>query len=59
MNEIRLFPIGIIENTEQTIRIILDKTFAEGLKGLDGYSNVQILWWANGCDNEKDRSVFP
>ena len=58
MNEIRIYPIGKIENKEGNVCVKLDPKYAGGLKGLDGYSHVQILWWANGCDNEKDRSVL-
>ena len=58
MNNIRVFPIGIIENNEESIRIVLDKRYAAGLRGLEDYSHVQILWWAGDCDNEKDRGTL-
>ena len=58
MNDRKIFPIGTIENNEKAVRIVLDRKYAQGLKGLEGYSHVQILWWANGCDNEKDRSTL-
>ena len=53
VNDIKVFSIGKIENTEETVRIVLDKKYADGLKGLDGYSHVQILWWADGCDKKR------
>ena len=58
MNNMKVFPIGKIENNEKTVRIVLNKRYAEGLKGLDGFSHVQIIWWADGCDNEKDRGTL-
>ena len=58
MNEIRIYPIGKIKNKEGSVCVKLDPTYAEGLKGLDGYSHVQILWWADGCDNDKDRNTL-
>ena len=57
MNNVTVFPIGKIENNEQHVRIILDRAYAQGLNGLDGFSHVQILWWASGCDNPADRAV--
>ena len=40
------------------ICINLDDKYAKGLRGLDGYSHVQVLWWADGCDNESKRNVL-
>ncbi|MBE6005347.1 MAG: hypothetical protein E7232_14950 [Lachnospiraceae bacterium] len=56
MNEIKICPIGKIVNGSE-IKIVLDQKYAEALKGLDGFSHVQILWWMGGCDNEDDRNV--
>ena len=58
MNEIKIYPIGKIENKEESVCVKLDPKYAEGLKGLDGYSHVQILWWADACDNDKDRNAM-
>ena len=57
MNEIKIYPIGKIENKEESVCIKLDAKYAEGLKGLEGYSHIQILWWADGCDNEQGRNT--
>ena len=54
----KIFPIGTIENNEKMVRIVLDRKYAKGLKGLEGYSHIQILWWADGCDNKKARSIL-
>ena len=37
MNEIKIYPIGKIENKEESVCIKLDAKYAEGLKGLEGY----------------------
>ena len=58
MNNIKVFPIGKIENREENVRIVLDKKYAAGLRGLDGYSHVQILWWADRCGNAQDRGTL-
>ncbi|MBQ1629257.1 MAG: SAM-dependent methyltransferase [Treponema sp.] len=56
MNEMKIFSIGKIVNKNEKVCIELDSKYAKALKGLDGYSHIQVLWWADGCDNEKDRS---
>lgn len=38
--------------------IKLRKEYAAGLKGLLGFSHVQVLWWADGCDNDTKRSIL-
>ena len=58
MNEIKVFPIGKIENDNSGFKIILDPMYKEGLKGLADYSHVQVLWWFDGCDNQKDRGTL-
>ncbi len=58
MNEMKIYSIGKIENKEGCVCVKLDPKYAEGLIGLDGYSHVKILWWADDCDNEKDRSIL-
>ncbi len=58
MNGIKILPIGKIENNEKMVCIKLEKKYAGGLKGLNGYSHVQVLWWADGCDNESDRNIL-
>ena len=51
-------PIGRIENTEGACAVALDAKYAEALRGLDGFSHVQVLWWFDGCDNAADRAVL-
>ncbi len=54
----KIFPIGTIENKDDKVSVVLEPKYAKGLKGLQDYSHVQILWWMDGCDNEKDRNTF-
>ena len=58
MNDIKIFSIGKINNNDEMVCIKLDAKYSEGLKGLSEYSHVQVLWWADGCDNESDRSIL-
>ena len=41
MNDMKVYPIGKIENKNNQIKIILDPTYKKGLKGLSGYSHAK------------------
>ena len=58
MNEIKIFPIGKIVNENNEVKIILDSRYQKGLKGLSGFSHVQVLWWMDQCDNLDTRSTL-
>ncbi|MGN1170900.1 MAG: tRNA (N6-threonylcarbamoyladenosine(37)-N6)-methyltransferase TrmO, partial [Lachnospiraceae bacterium] len=58
MNKIRVFSIGKITNQNDDAGILLDAKYVPALKGLQGYSHVQIVWWMDRCDNETDRAVL-
>ena len=45
MNDMKVYPIGKIENNNNQVKIILDLAYKKGLEGLSGYSHVQVLWW--------------
>lgn len=58
MNDMKIFSIGKIVKHEETVCIKLDQSFAAGLTGLEGFSHIQVLWWADKCDNQADRSTL-
>lgn len=58
MDQMRLTPIGKIENKDGEASIVLEKRYAPALAGLSGFSHVQVLWWFDICDNDRDRSVL-
>lgn len=58
MNKMQLMPIGRIVNKEDGAYIALDKNYLPSIKGLEGFSHIQVVWWFDGCDNEKDRAVL-
>ena len=58
MNEITCSPIGEVVNEDGEFKIVLDHAYWAGLKGLEGFSHVQVLWWMDGCDNTKDRATL-
>lgn len=58
MNDITVCPIGKIVAENDEFKIVLEPAYRAGLKGLSGYSHVQILWWMDKCDNPKDRATL-
>jgi len=54
----KLKEIGHAECYNGDFKVILNKEYAEGLKGLEGFSHLEVIWWFNGCDNERDRSIL-
>ena len=58
MNDIKLCPIGKVIAENDGLKIVLEPAYRAGLKGLSGYSHVQILWWMDKCDNPKDRATL-
>ncbi|MEG2267028.1 MAG: SAM-dependent methyltransferase [Acinetobacter sp.] len=47
--------IGKIEVINDDIIIALDPPYRDGLKGLEGFSHTNVLWWCNGCDDPLSR----
>lgn len=55
MAECKLNTIGTIANREGDIRLILDPAYTPALKGLEGFSHIQVLWWFSECDDAASR----
>jgi tRNA-Thr(GGU) m(6)t(6)A37 methyltransferase TsaA len=51
-----IFPIGYIKRTEDGIRIELKEKFIPGLKELEHFSHIHIIWWMHKTDTEEYRS---
>ena len=61
MNKMEVRPIGIIACVEGEFSIVLSPEYAPALKGLDGYSHVQVVWWfdrAEGTDSLIERKPY-
>lgn len=55
MEEFIVKPIGKLACDDDGMRIALDRKYAPALKGLDGFSHIQVLWWFSACNNKKER----
>ena len=42
MNDIKVFSIGKIVNEEENVKVVVEQKYAEGLKGLEGYSHCLL-----------------
>lgn len=58
MDGIKVVAIGRIENGENGAKVALGEKYAAGLKGMEGYGHVQVLWWMDGCDNAEARATL-
>jgi len=38
--------------------LIIDPPYRPGLLHLDKFSHALVFWWADGCDNPKDRKIL-
>ncbi|HSM23671.1 MAG TPA: TrmO family methyltransferase [Anaerolineaceae bacterium] len=47
--------IGEVKIENNTYSIMLDQKYIPGLKNLEGFSHLQIVWWAHLTDNLHDR----
>jgi len=56
ISKIKFYPIGRIEVEEGNFQLVLSSKYKDSLKGLEGFSHIQGIWWFDGCDNEIDNN---
>lgn len=50
--------IGKIKVEGENTFLQINKEFISGLKGLEDFSHINVLWWFDKCDNSKSRNVL-
>lgn len=45
MSKMEVHPIGRVECEDDEFRIALNPEYAPALRGLEGYSHLQVIWW--------------
>ena len=55
MSKMEVHPIGRVECEDGEFRIALNPEYAPALRGLEGYSHVQVIWW---FDRTKGRGTL-
>lgn len=58
MSKILINPIGKVFVNEKETYIKIDSAHIPALKGLDGFSHLNVFWWLDGCDNEQCRNTL-
>lgn len=59
MNTFRLNQIGRVDPPDQSgFPIVLEPEYREALIGLEGFSRVNILWWAHNLDTDEYRKIL-
>ncbi len=53
---ITMQPIGHVVAKDGEFHLVLQPEYAPALRGLEGFSHVQALWWFDGCDNADCRA---
>ncbi len=56
-NSYQLRTIGSVRVNQDGYAVELAPEYRNGLIGLEGFSHLQVLWWAHGLDNDEYRSI--
>ncbi len=48
-------PLGVVHANEGSFSIAIAGPFRPALMGLDGFSHILVLWWADQADTEEQR----
>ncbi len=51
-------PIGQVRSTRGEFCLALDKQYGPALRGLEGFSHVQVLWWCQLTDDPAYREML-
>lgn len=54
----KLKEIGKIKMNEEEIYLEINEEYFKGIKGLEDFSHIDVLWWFDRSDNEKSRNVL-
>lgn len=54
---IELTSVGRVKALENGFSIQVDQEYIEALRGLEGYSHLQIVLWADRCDTPQMRKT--
>lgn len=55
MEKMYMEAIGRMRCGEGGYQLILEKKYTPALRGLEGFSHIQVLWWCSQCDDVQQR----
>jgi tRNA-Thr(GGU) m(6)t(6)A37 methyltransferase TsaA len=50
-------PIGYVRAGEKGYCLDIDKEYRSALKGLEGFSHINVFWWCHLCDDQASRQI--
>ncbi len=56
--EMSIAPIGHVRAENGSFRLEIDREYLPGLKELEGFSHVNVLWWSHLCDSTECRTTL-
>lgn len=57
MKEMKITAIGEVQETEGVFAVRLRKEYREGLLSIEGFSYLEIIWWAHRYDDEQRKTI--
>lgn len=57
MTNFEVYAIGEIKNDEDGVLIKIAPKYLPALKGLEGFSHINVIWWFSGFDHEEARKT--
>jgi len=51
-------PIGSVQKSNGSTKLVLNKNVAPALQGLEGFSHVWVFWWFDQNDTPENRSIL-
>jgi len=54
----KMKPIGIVHNRDSSAWIEIGREYEDGLKGLDEFSHVWVIWWLDQNDIPSKREIL-
>ncbi len=57
MKNMKVVSIGEIQSAQNGFIIKLKKEYKKGLTGLEGYSHINVVWWADQLDDPEIREA--
>lgn len=58
MSNFTVRPIGKVRHKENGTFIEIEKKYIPGLKAMDGFSHINVLWWFSDFDDEQFREIL-
>lgn len=54
----RITPIGYVRTGKDGYRLEIGAKYRAGLKGLEGFSHVNVIWWCHRFDDDASRKTL-